>query len=173
MDELTRGYIEKVACCIRNYYDIKTPITDMQKIVAILGGSVEEIYDFDNYYDGSIQKSGKDSFCIKVSPFVNKQRRNFTIAHELGHLFLHMGFRTNSEVWKHQEECIYRRFGSSEQEYQANEFAAAFLMPKDEYISYVDEIAEDNIIDMEAVARRFNVSLSAAVNRGRFLRIIA
>ena len=38
-----------------------------------------------------------------------------------------MGYRTNKELWARQENNIYHRIGSSEKEYQANEFAAAFL----------------------------------------------
>ena len=40
---------------------------------------------------------------IIVSPFQDEKRERFTIAHELGHLFLHMGYRTNNELWEKQE----------------------------------------------------------------------
>lgn len=171
MDSSTREYINKVVDSVRYIYGIESPIDDMENIVRLLGGKIEEVA-FDDFCDGSIQKYGEDSFCIKVSPFQNEQRRNFTIAHELGHLFLHMGFRTNLDVWRAQEDCVYTRFGTSEQEYQANEFAAALLMPKHEFIKVINEVAVGNKINMEIVAKRFNVSFSAAVNRGRFLGII-
>lgn len=80
-------------------------------------------------FDGSIRKQD-DGFIIYISPFQSTERRKFTIAHELGHLFLHMGYRINSDLWNKQMDATYYRAGDSLLEYQANEFAAALLMPK-------------------------------------------
>ena len=173
MNNSTREYINRVAESVRMCYGISSPVTDMVAIVRSLGGSVEEQISFDDCCDGTIRKVGKDSFAIIISPFQNEQRKNFTIAHELGHLFLHMGYRKNFEVWKKQDEVKYRRFGSTEQEYQANEFAAALLMPAEDFKKAIHELAEENKVNMALVATKFNVSLSAAINRGRFLGIIA
>lgn len=173
MNNSTREYINRVAESVRTFYGISAPVTDMIAIVSCLGGRVEEQANFDDCCDGTIRKVGKDSFTIIISPFQNEQRKNFTIAHELGHLFLHMGYRTNFEVWKNQDEVKYRRFGSTEQEYQANEFAAALLMPAEDFGKAIHELAVENKVNMALVAERFNVSLSAAINRGRFLGIIA
>ena len=52
---------------------------------------------------------------------------------------------------------INRRFGTSEQEYQANEFAASLLMPKDRYKKIVSEYAVNGTVDMARVANYFNV----------------
>ena len=41
-----------------------------------------------------------------------------------------MGYKINSELWNKQKNAIYYRSGDSLMEYQANEFAAALLMPK-------------------------------------------
>lgn len=173
MNNTTREYINKVADLVRDYYQIRTPIEDMISVVEKIGGRICEENDFDNSYDGSIKKSGENSFLIRISRNQNEQRKNFTIAHELGHLFLHMGYRTNEEVWESQGEKEYRRFGTTEQEYQANEFAAALLMPVKEYKEVINELAENNRINMGKVANRFHASLSTAINRGRFLGIIA
>lgn len=169
MDAITRRYISVIAERVRNVYNIVTPIKDMKDIVRKLGGVIEEKIDFDDLCDGTIQKKGEDSFVIVISPFQNEQRKAFTIAHELGHLFLHMGFMTDKECWDTQNQTIYRRFGTTEQEYQANEFAAALLMPENEYKQVLDLFSQNNRVDMNEVAKYFNVSVSAAVNRGRFL----
>ena len=82
---------------------------------------------------------------------------------------LHMGYRTNNELWEKQENNIYHRIGNSEKEYQANEFAAAFLMPATEYLAVLNKVAEGNMVDTSKIAEYFNVSIEAAANRGKFL----
>lgn len=173
MNYETKEYINKVADCVREVYEIPFPVDDMAPIVKKIGGNIDIRHNFDPSYDGTIKKDGDDSFCIAISSSQNDQRKNFTIAHELGHLFLHMGYGISEEVWKEQNEKEYRRFGKSEQEYQANEFAAALLMPREIYLKKVDEIALNGTVDMEKVANACNVSLSAAINRGRFLGILS
>lgn len=173
MDVTTRKYISELAQRVMDVYGIETPISDMKAIVKKFGGSVEEKIDFDDLCDGTIQKKGNDSFEIVISPFQNEQRKAFTIAHELGHLFLHMGFMTDKECWSTQNQTIYRRFGTTEQEYQANEFAASFLMPEKLYKNILDFYSEGNRVNMNQVANYFHVSVSAAVNRGKFLGYLA
>lgn len=152
-----------------NIYDIQIPITNIDEVVRSMGGTVKEDPTIDSFSDGKIRKSGSDSFIIKVSPYQTEERRNFTIAHELGHLFLHMGFQTNEQRWKKQDYISYYRNGNSELEYQSNEFAAAFLMPQDEYKRVMDEHTDGSLVNTAELARYFHVSVSAAANRGKWL----
>lgn len=173
MDLVTRNYINDLAQQVINAYSITIPITDIDEIVHRIGGTIEEKNNFDDLCDGTIIKDGHNSFRIAISPFQNAQRRSFTIAHELGHLFLHMGFRTNLDLWKTQDQTVYRRFGSSAQEYQANEFAASLLMPREIYKSIIMKNAVDGRVDIVEIAKYFNVSQAAAINRGKFLGYLA
>lgn len=157
--------INSLAEDILNVYDISVPIQNIGDIVEILGGTIQKETSFS---DGAVEKEG-DGFRIIVSPYQDEKRERFTIAHELGHLFLHMGYRTNKELWARQENNIYHRIGSSEKEYQANEFAAAFLMPASEYLTVLKRIADGNVVDTSKIAEYFNVSVEAASNRGKFL----
>ena len=50
-----------------------------------------------------------------------------------------MDFMTDSDKLRKQSKEVYYRNGSSELEYQANEFAAAFLMPRKDYKNKLDE----------------------------------
>ena len=50
--------------------------------------------------------------------------------YELGHLFLHMGYKINPKLWNMQENATYYRSGSSLLEYQAYQFAEALFMPQ-------------------------------------------
>lgn len=165
MDNATRIMINSLTQDILTLFNIQIPIQDIDELVGMLGGSIQT--DF-SCTDGSVVKEG-ESFRILVSPFQDEKRRRFTIAHELGHLFLHMGYLTNAELWERQDENIYHRLGSSEKEYQANEFAAAFLMPQKEYIKIMNENIIGNKVNTSKVAEYFNVSVEAASNRGKFL----
>lgn len=169
MDFATRNYISDLAQQVINAYGIAIPITDIDRVVKDIGGTIEEKNNFDDLCDGTIIKDGEKSFRIAISPYQNDQRRSFTIAHELGHLFLHMGFRTNADLWQAQKRTVYRRFGSSEQEYQANEFAASLLMPREIYRKALMDNAVNGRVNIAKVADYFHVSQSAAINRGRFL----
>ena len=141
MDSATRIMINSLTQDILTSFNVQIPIQDIDELVGMLGGIVQT--DF-NCTDGSVVKEG-EAFRILVSPFQDERRRRFTIAHELGHLFLHMGYLTNEKLWKRQDENIYHRLGGSEKEYQANEFAAAFLMPKNEYLKIMNEIGRAHV----------------------------
>lgn len=165
MNSATRTMINSLTQDILTSFDVQIPIQDIDGLVGRLGGSVQTDI---SCTDGAVVKEG-DNFRIFVSPFQDERRRRFTIAHELGHLFLHMGYLTNAELWKRQDENIYHRLGSSEKEYQANEFAAAFLMPKNEYLKVMNENISGNKVNTPKIAEYFNVSVEAASNRGKFL----
>ena len=165
MDNSTRRMINSLAEDVLSAYNISVPIGNIDEIVEKLGGTIQKEAFFS---DGAVEKEG-NGFKIIVSPFQDEKRERFTIAHELGHLFLHMGYRTNNELWEKQENNIYHRIGNSEKEYQANEFAAAFLMPATEYLSVLNKVAEGNMVDTSKIAEYFNGSIDAAANRGKFL----
>ena len=124
MNNELRILINNLTQDIIDLYNIQIPIQNIDEVVKKIGGRVEESLDIDNMFDGSIRKQD-DGFIIYISPFQSTERRKFTIAHELGHLFLHMGYRINSDLWNKQMDATYYRAGDSLLEYQANEFAAA------------------------------------------------
>ena len=148
MDNSTRRMINSLAEDVLSAYNISVPIGNIDEIVEKLGGTIQKEAFFS---DGAVEKEG-NGFKIIVSPFQDEKRERFTIAHELGHLFLHMGYRTNNELWEKQENNIYHRIGNSEKEYQANEFAAAFLMPATEYLAVLNKVAEGNMVDKSKIA---------------------
>lgn len=168
MNDELRMLINNLTQDIIELYDIQVPIQNINDVVEKLGGRIEESFNVDNMSDGSIRKQD-DGFVIFVSPFQSRERKKFTIAHELGHLFLHMGYRINLELWNRQENATYYRAGDSLEEYQANEFAAAFLMPKNKYKEIMDQNTVGNMVETGKIADYFGVSVSAASNRGKFL----
>lgn len=87
MNDATRNMINSLTEDILHSFDIQVPIQDIDGLVRLMGGSIQEDY---SHLDGAVEKDG-ESFRILVSPFQDEKRRRFTVAHELGHLFLHMG----------------------------------------------------------------------------------
>lgn len=168
MNNELRMLINNLTQDIIDLYNIQIPIKNINDVVTTLGGRVEETMDIDTMSDGSIRKQD-DGFIIYISPFQSSERKKFTIAHELGHLFLHMGYRISSELWNKQKNATYYRSGDSLMEYQANEFAAALLMPKETYKKIMDQYTIENKVETDKVADYFGVSVSAASNRVKFL----
>jgi Zn-dependent peptidase ImmA (M78 family) len=80
----------------------------------------------------------------------NDGRARFTVAHELGHLFLHR----NLPLARARSDDNVPPFRRSEP--QANRFAADLLMPRS-FMNASDSVA--------AVMKRHGVSMEAAVNR--------
>lgn len=141
-------------------------------LISKLGGKVD-FAELSLDIDGKIEKK-QDNFLITLNKnVISEERQKFTLAHELGHLFIHMGF-LNDKKWKKEKEFIdstFYRKGYSREEYEANEFAAALLMPKDEFIKKAREFSENNRCNINELADYFEVSIEAALTRGKWLGI--
>lgn len=172
----TVKFINDLANEIREENNIEIPIKDMRIVAETLGGRVKTKNAFveEDWSSGNVKKVNKDSFVIKVDNlFFEKEREDFAIACELGHLYLHMGYQVLPDLWEKQPEGEYICFDKDEQKYQAYEFAHAFLMSEKEYIKVINEnIEEDGRINIKNVAKYFNVSVPAATNRGKRLGVI-
>lgn len=88
---------------------------------------------------------------IGVNSLHNPNRQRFTIAHEIAHLQLHRDFITSAvHVDKKFTESVLKRdaasaTGTERLEVEANQFAAALLMPGD----ILDKLLEESPIDIE------------------------
>lgn len=162
MDIFAKRIINSLAEDVLNVYDILIPVQRINDVIEKLGGNIQNTSSFSN---GTIEKVG-EGFIIFVPPTHDERRKRFAIAHELGHLFLHMGYKINCELWENNFEY---RLETAEKEYQANEFAAAFLMPKSKYLTVLKRIKKGNVVDVSKIAEYFNVSVEAADSRGKSL----
>lgn len=137
---------------------------NIDMLVERIGGHIKYISFLD--VDAMIKKHG-DSFIILVDAMQPKTRQRFSIAHELGHLFLHLGF-DDSTFWNSVKDEDSTRFrdGISFEEREANQFAAELLMPKSEFkmVSYNNLI--DNIYYIDSIAEYFGTSVDAVKYRG-------
>lgn len=118
-------------------------------------------------FDGALFRlsSGRKGWgIIYNSAVTSKGRINFTLAHEFGHYLLHrlmypQGVRCG------QQEMVRWDTEFGQIEHQANQFAANFLMPLDDFRRQIPASAMVDIEMLRACADRYNVSMIAAVLR--------
>ncbi|HEY7373810.1 MAG TPA: ImmA/IrrE family metallo-endopeptidase [Polyangia bacterium] len=142
------------------------PGQDLVTLVNRLGGKIS-IRNLWNHTpeDGSIIIRGAGEFEIVLSDATSPRRDRFTIAHELGHYFLHFASQL-SEVGDGRP-MVAQRFATGRAETEAHWFAAQFLMPEVEFRSSWQEFGGHE----GAVAMRFQVSLQAASVRAQALNL--
>ncbi|RJR44061.1 MAG: ImmA/IrrE family metallo-endopeptidase [Desulfobacteraceae bacterium] len=172
MDSARRSYINRLGEIIREVAEVKTPV-DVETLAKSLGGSVTKKSSLD--YEAKVEKEG-DGFKITLSKKAFEARKRFTIAHELGHLFLHMGYLLDEDKWNKTgvySDSVYYRHGHSQEEYEANEFAGSLLMPKAEFISVAERHCANNKYSVLPIAKHFDVSVDAAITRGRWLGLFS
>lgn len=171
MDPRRRTEIGKLAQRVREAAELGVP-TDVEHLAKLAGGSVEDVDDLELDMEAEVRKVSSDSFVIRLRSSVPQTRRRFSIGHELGHLFLHMGFLIDEAKWQATGtyfDSVRYRFGFSEEEYEANEFAAALLMPAAEFRDEAMKNLSSSGYHIEAIAAHFGVSPIAAKVRGQWL----
>lgn len=114
----------------------------------------------DSGLSGLVAKRGA-SVSILVNEADPPFRKRFTIAHELGHHFLHLLadgdiVDKSIDLFRDTEPPEQPLTTEARQEIQANQFAAALLMP-----AALVRTAYKETADLSVLARRFNVSETA------------
>src|SRR5438093_13625316 len=111
---------------------IKSPPAPLEKIAKALGAQVR-FAPFDDELSGMIYiKAGLPIIGVNALHHPNRQR--FTVAHELGHLELHRYMITTAVHVDKEFPALMRdsnsATGMERIEIEANQFAAALLMPR-------------------------------------------
>jgi Zn-dependent peptidase ImmA (M78 family) len=169
-----REAINTLANTLIDVLELSFPIP-VKDVPEKLGGTLIETPFIENNLEAMIRKVD-DSFEIVIANHKPEQRKRFSIAHEIGHLFLHMGYLIKPELWESvgdYKDSVYYRFGHSIEEYEANEFAAAFLMPDYEFKKIAKENLENGVYNVEEIAKYFGVSVEAATVRGKWLGLFS
>lgn len=148
------AYAEKVGEHYQVYDDHGR--ADLDELIRILGGRVELAHDSESLH---VRKPG--DFTVFVPRMTSARRDRFTVAHELGHYFLHYIFPGQLD------ERRFNRGASNVVETQANVFAASLLMPVD----FFRKAWKGHGGDSWAVARQFDVSPNAADVRAQVLSL--
>ncbi|MBL4801537.1 MAG: ImmA/IrrE family metallo-endopeptidase [Emcibacter sp.] len=115
--------------------------------------------------DGSIEISNSGKINISLPSYVSETRNRFTIAHELGHYFLHYLPNLSENSEKTFKATRYTEESNERSEWEANWFAAAFLMPSNEFKEYLKKYDTD----IDIIAEHFNVSRTAAKYHAEYI----
>lgn len=144
MKDRVEDYAEQVAAF--GEFEIGESPADLAKK---FGGKIH-FAQMDDWKDenGSIFVHEESDFDIILPLYTSPRRDTFTVAHELGHYFLHSNQGENPIV-------AYRK-GSTRIEWEANWFAAALLMPQTPFRK-----ACEKTDDIARLAAKFNVSQDA------------
>lgn len=168
MDPRRIEYIEDLANVVRSKCNASVPV-NVNSIVNALNGEVQYATFNDYSVSGKIERKN-NSFVITCNKMQSDKRSVFTVAHELGHLFLHMGFILDDKKWEKAEvyeDCpAFYRYGYSVREYEANWFAGTLLMPKKDFYDL-----SNTTKDVDVIADHFGVSYDAALTRGKYLGV--
>lgn len=145
------------------------PGADLYDLVKDLGGEiqVEDTLLDDPEKSGSLFVESANDFKIIISSHTSPKRDRFTIAHELGHLFLHYFWQDRHKTDGRQKMYALRK-DSDRVEWEANWFSAAFLMPSAAFKNHFEQFDGD----IDEVAEVFDVSTSAAEVRAKSLGLL-
>lgn len=172
MDQNKLREIRLLAETVRESLELTVPV-DVEEAVRRLGGELVESESLEDGMEAKVMRTG-ERFRIAIHQDRPKTRKRFSIAHELGHLFLHMGYLVNPERWSKSSDyrdSVYYRFGHSIEEEEANEFAAAFLMPADDFRQAAERLGMDGKCSVDQVAAFFSTSREATMIRGSSLGV--
>lgn len=120
--------------------------------------------DFGKHNDeirGIVRYANGTEASIQLNANHGKTRQTFTLAHELGHYWLHK----NEELYYIDKYNYSEDSEEAKKETEANYFASSLLMPKERFMKLITET--DNT---EAVAKFFGVSEVAVRNRLRWIQ---
>ena len=160
--------IDELALDILRLSNTEVPIKDIREIVSFFGGDIKIANGF-----RSIEKTGRDTFNIYISDWNFPKFRKFYIAARLGDLFLHTNYLSDHDAYLESKEMQFKpERGLVSKPEESNEFAYGLLMPRDIYKDIINQNTKENLISMNQVADYFDVSVSAAVGRGKRLGLI-
>ena len=166
-DEAVKG-IEELADKVRQYWEVgKGPVDNLQYILESNGIIVTGFKDVDTHIDAFSQQinvNGKVVYVIALAigdkPI---ERLRFDMAHELGHILMH--------IWGEKNEYVPRdEFNAREK--QANMFASALLLPQATFSRNVSAYPS-NVDFYKSLKKKWRVSIQAMMYRTRQLGIIS
>lgn len=150
------------------------PGDPIEPLVNRLGGQIEykNALDFRSHIPESIRIEPSRRFKIFLPSTSSAARYRFTVAHELGHYFLHFPIVAEADPdagmmatrWVDENDSAQLKRA----EWEANWFAAAFLMPSIAFRSMLQSFGGN----IHPVAARFGVSVQAAEIRAKTLSLL-
>lgn len=149
--------IERAAEQCRQHWDLgrDLPITNMVRVLEN-AGVVVTMFQSDAEKIDAFSRHGSRPIVVLTTDKDSASRTVFDMAHECGHLVMHVGVET----------------GTPERESEADRFASAFLLPREGFVREFPRLGRINWPELFAMKRRWHVSVAAIVRRSYDLRII-
>ena len=163
-DNISEYEIEKLASNLRQYWGLgEEPIYDVVSLLERNGVIVSVLKSESKKIDGFTQvykSNGKLRYCVILDDEKHSMaRRNFSAAHELGHIILHTYI--NPEEFETDRIKI---------EKQANKFASSFLLPRNSFKK--DLVNPLNYELYVTLKLKWRVSIQAMIMRAKDLGLI-
>jgi Zn-dependent peptidase ImmA (M78 family) len=151
------GTPEKIAQCVRQRWMVpRGPIKNLVNLVESAGIFILWTDVENDSFDGQIIPDEGGLPVMAINKNMTADRQRFTIAHELGHLVMHYP--------------NYIPTADSNEDEEANRFAAEFLMPRqDVYADLYDNSSFQRLITLKPY---WKVSIASLVRRALDLGII-
>lgn len=154
---------ENKAAKLLKELDISIVPIDLKMIAEHYGIRISEAPN-DDHLSGLLLKSNGKTI-IGVNSLHHKNRKRFTIAHELGHYCLHQSDTfvdkiDDLELLKFRHDSLPQ----TEEEREANTFAAALLMPADiltEHFNRLKDVVNDLEELLNLLSKKYEVSIEA------------
>jgi len=152
---------------IQNKYKDYAPVP----IINIANELDLKIYETKSLADNQsgVIKKENDNFVIYVNQKHSPERKRFTIAHEIVHFLKHRDKIGDEHVTSSRQPLMRSDYESNDlaerqMETEANKIAADILMPREKFIKIWQALE-----NLEEVAQKFKVSISAATIRANYL----
>lgn len=158
---------EKLSQKLRDYWDLgQEPIRDMMRLLEEKGFVnaflPKEMSKVDAFGSHEFINS-KDYYVILSRDDYSFYRQQFSLAHELGHWFIHTDNINPQEL----DAVEYR-----EKENEANNFASSFLLPKDAFLYDLKSAKTVNLTLLASLKGKWNVAIGAMLMRAYKLNAI-
>lgn len=159
---LSRDEIEERANSVLLDHGLYSVPVDLVTLANRQGIKVHNAKFSEEGISGMLAKRG-DNITMLIHQSDHPNRKRFTIAHELGHHFLHL--MEDGEIVDNEGDLFRNDWGRDDtieqedrrREVQANQFAAALLMPA----RLVEEVYQEVTKDITEISRIFKVSREA------------
>lgn len=163
IDPIDNESIEEYAMLLREHWNLgKGPIDNLINVIQRNGIMVSKMMLRLNRCDAFSVWYGNNPFIFLSSDKDTNVRIRFDIAHELGHLLMHADYYTEEDI---KNSAINEKL-----ENEANRFAGAFLLPRDQFEKDVFSTSIDHFIQMKI---KWKASISSMIYRCDTLGILS
>lgn len=168
--------IEECADIIRINLNMEIPISkNIDEVIKMLGGKIEE-GKIESNKDSELvlqTESHEEIFIIRIRQETIKVSRNFCIACELGHLFLHTNYLEYCKNGLDGNTILTFQTSIYDDAYYYDgiHFAANLIMPKMEFYYKVKEYTKDDKVNIKELAQYFETSIHNVIIRGDELEL--